>query len=313
MQPSRIVYQSSEKVRAMCEIMHRVDKLPAANMKALAEHARLNYSTLRSAARSGKFTADVEHRLAAFCGFDCYHSSWIDDAIDGVARSKLKVSAYPGRDTVEFFRTHLLAQWTNPSAIFGARSRNFSAFDPHMARHELTDCGQSTAAGSDIPFFLTSQFEPFYHHSGIRFGFRKVKIALDIRCENGARASHRLGHPTPARIRDALISGEGMIHQLQWSIEKQGESEAILHGEYATTEEPLVTISNYIDGTSITTRIEVNIFDRTTCTADSHHDLSPNKSAVIEQIFSRLLPDAQDRNGWITLSEQECVIARYEQ
>ena len=160
-----------------------------------------------------------------------------------------------------------------------------------------------------MQFVLTAHFEPFCHRSGIVFGFRKVAVVLDIDCDNGARARHRLGYPVPASLRDATITGDGLSHQLHWEIERYDDPDGILEGEYSTDNDPLVTIEDYDNGTALTSRIEANIFDRTTCSA---LDISANKQALIEQIFWNELPQAEARNGWIVLSREESVIARYE-
>jgi hypothetical protein len=218
---------------------------------------------------------------------------------------------YPGRDTIAHFRARLNAIWLATAVTYRSSRRGYSARDPHMTRHELSDLGQSTADGSGMQLFLTAYFEPFHHRSGIAFGFRKVAVTIDIDCANGARAVNRLGYPEGAAVRDATITGDGMSRQLRWEVERRYDPDGMLRGEYSS-DDPLVTIEDYDDGTAVTSRIEANIFDRTSCSAESELDISANKQALIEQIFWKELPEAEARNGWVVLSREESVVARYE-
>ncbi|MBB4859228.1 hypothetical protein HNO88_002557 [Novosphingobium chloroacetimidivorans] len=296
----------------MCEVLYRAREIVRCDLKRLAEKAQINYSTLRSAAKSGSFSADIEAALAQVCRFDIQSAAWVDDDVPNAVRAQLTRAGYRGRDTPERFQVMLNDCWASTSVRFEARRRKYSSIDPHMAYHELSDCGQSTSAGAEMPFIFNCHFEPFYHHSGIRFGFRKAKVSLDIACECGARAEQRLGHPEPIALRNAELVGCSMKQRLNWVIERQDGADAILEGDYATQDEPLVTVAGFVDGTSLASRLEVNLYDRTTCVADASVTVHGNKAQIIEQIFSKHIPAVQHRNGWIILSEQESVIARYE-
>lgn len=311
MPANRYILQAQEKIAAICAALHRAGALDKADMKSLAEAAGVSYSTLKSAVQKQRFSPQLEDALATFGKFDRDHPSWIDDAVPEVERRNAHLADYRGRDTLEQFRMQLNMIWQDVSVTFRATQRSYAAIDPHMARHELSDLGQSTPAGSDMQFFLTANFEPFCHRSGIVFGFRKAAVVLDIPSPNGARATRRLGHPRQVVLGDATLAGDGMSRQLRWQLERAGGPTDILKGEYRTGDEPLVAIECHEDGTAVVTRVEVNIFDRATYAAESL-DISANKQALIEQIFCKELPEAETRNGWVTLSRHETVIARYE-
>lgn len=312
MSASRYIFQAHEKIDAICAVLHRAGKLPKPDMKALAMAAGISYSTLKSSVQQRRLSSAIEDALAKLCNFDREHPSWVDEAVPEATRRSTSPDHYRGRDTIEHFRSQLTTIWQGVSTNFRANPRTYSAFDPHMTRHELSDLGQSTPVGSDMQFFLTAHFEPFYHRSGIVFGFRKAAVTLDIACANGAKAQRRLGYPASAAMGNAVLVGDGMSHRLRWSVERQGDASKILQGEYSTGDEALVTVEDYDEGTALTSRIEVNIYDRETYSADAAPEISANKQALIEQIFWKELAEAEARNGWIILSLQETVIARYE-
>jgi len=309
---TRFIFEAEAKVDAMCMALFRAGELRKADRKALAEAAGISYSTLKTAVKEQRFSPKVEGALATFCKFQCEDSSWVDDALPEVQRRSARPGDYQGRDTVERFRATLHAAWPSTSVTFRTNQRSYGAFDPHMVRHELSDLSQATPAGSELQLFLTAHFEPFYHRSGIIFGFRKAAVILDIACSNGARATRRLGHPDSAMLGDATLLGDGMERALRWQVERQGDASEILQGEYATGDEPLIAVGDYENGTALTSRIEVNLYDRATFAAEGEIDISANKQALIEQIFSTELPEAESRRGWIVMSRQEIVIARYE-
>ena len=312
MSSARVVFQAPEKIDALCAVLYRAGKLTKPDRKALSEAAGVSYSTLKSAVQQRRLSSSLEDALAALGNFDREHPSWVDETVPEGLRRLTNPDTYPGRDTVAHFRNRLTSIWQGASVNFRANPRNYSAFDPHLTRHELSDLGQATPAGLDMQFFLTAYFEPFYHHSGIAFGFRKAAITVDIECSNGAKAKRRFAYPAHAMVRDAVLKGDGMSRQLGWTIERQGEASDILKGEYSTGDDPLVTVEDYGDGTALTSRVEVNIYDRATYYADASPEVAANKQALIEQIFCKELPEAEARNGWIILSCQETVIARYE-
>lgn len=312
MPANRFILQAPDKILAICTALHRAGALTKPDMKSLAKAAGISYSTLKSAVQQHRFSPHVEDALADFGKFDREHPSWVDEAVPEVERRQANSTTYRGRDTIEQFRRELNSIWQGGSVTFRANQRSYSAFDPHMARHELSDLGQSTPAGSDMQFFLTANFEPFYHRSGIIFGFRKAAVILDIPRADEAKATRRLGHPKEVVLGDATLAGDSMSRQLRWQLERSGGPTDILRGEYRTGDEPLVAIECHDDGTAIVTRIEVNIFDRATYTAEGPLDVSANKQALIEQIFCKELPEVEARNGWVTLSHQETIIARFE-
>lgn len=312
MPAARVIFQAPEKIAAICATLYRAGVLSKPTMKALADTSGIPYPTLKSAVQQRRFSTAIEDALAGLAKFDREHHSWVDDAVPEATRRGSHADGYVGRDTIAHFRARLNAIWGENAVTYRASRRGYSAFNPHITRHELSDLGQSTPDGAGMQFVLTAHFEPFCHRSGIVFGFRKVAVSLDIDCSNGARAGYRLGHPTPATLRDATISGDGMSRQLCWEIERQGDSDGILNGEYSSGDHPLVTIEDYDNGTALTSRIEANIFDRTTCSARAELEISVNKQALIEQIFWKELPEVEARSGWIVLSREESVIARYE-
>jgi hypothetical protein len=157
----------------------------------------------------------------------------------------------------------------------------------------------------DMQLFLAAHFQPFHHRSGIAFGFRKAALMVEIHSPN-ARVSECLGHPSAAALGDATIHGETGSPLQRWLIE--GE---ILAGEYATNDQPLMSVSGCEDGIGLTSSIDVNVFDRTSFVSEGELDLSVNKQELIEQIFLRDLPAAEPRTGWITVSREKIVIARY--
>jgi hypothetical protein len=311
MPAARVIFQAPDKISALCAVLHRTGVLPRPDMKALAGAAGIPYSTLKSSVQQRRFSSTVEDALAAIGRFSREHHSWVDETVSAATRRGTSPDRYPGRDTIAHFRARLNSIWHAGAVTFRSSRRGSGTIDPHLARHELSDLGQSTAEGSGMQLFLTANFEPFHHRSGLAFGFRKVAITMDIECGNGARAVDRLGYPDSAVVRDATVTGDGMSRQLCWAIERRDDPYGMLHGEYSS-EDPLVTIENYDDGTGVTSRLEANIFDRKTCCAEGELDISANKQALIEQIFWKELPEAEARNGWVVLSREESVIARYE-
>jgi len=309
---ARYIYQAQEKIAVIYTVLFRAQILTKPDMKALATKAGIPYSTLKSAVQSHRFSSVVEDALAKIAQFDREQPYWVDEAIPEATRRSAPPDRYAGRDTVEQFRHRLNAEWHGNSVSFRASQRGYAALDPHMTRHELSDLGQATSDGVAIPFFLTAHFEPFFHPSGIMFGFRKASVTVEIDCTNGAHVGDRLGYPVPAQIRDALLSGDGLSRQLCWVIERHGLEPAVLQGEYSTVDEPLLAVRDYQSGTAIISCIEVNLFDRASYATDAGPELCGNKQALIEQIFSSELAEARSRHGWIMLSRQEMVIARYE-
>lgn len=312
MPTARVIFQAPEKIGAICVVLLRAGILHRGDMKALAAAIAVPYTTLKTSVAGGRLSPKVEDAIASLARFDREHDSWVDDAVPEARRRSCTVEGYAGRDTVEEFRHHLDRIWRGGSVTFRSTLRGFSAVDPHMVRHELTDLGQSTAAGSAMQFFLAIHFEPFFHKSGITFGFRKATVMLEVDCTNGARAVHRLGSPAAVKIGNAVLSGDNMARRLRWQIERDAPEPAVLSGEYATRDAPIVTIEDYDDGTVLMSRIEVNLYDRATYASEDTAEPSANKQALIEQIFSKQLADTQATNGWVTLTQQESVIARYE-
>ncbi|MBX3566306.1 MAG: hypothetical protein KF730_17235 [Sphingomonas sp.] len=308
----RVVFQAPEKISAICAVLYRAGALDRADTKALAEAAGITYTTLTDAVRKRRLSPSIEAALAEVARFDVSHPSWVDDAVPEATRRHDAKPDYPGRDTVEHFRTQLSATWGVGMVSFSAAQAGYSALDAHMVRHQLSDLGQITPAGNDMQFFFTAHFEPFYHRSGMMFGFRKAAVTIEIQGPHNAQASGRLGYPEPAAIGNATIRGEATTHQLRWCVERDAESQAVLSGEYATSESPLLALTGYDDKTALVSRIEVNLFDRTTIATGDAPELGINKQALIEEIFARELPNAEQRRGWVVLSEYETEIARYE-
>lgn len=312
MPTARVIFQAQEKIGVICVVLLRAGILQRGDMKALAAEIAVPYTTLKTSVAGGRLSPKIEDAIASLARFDREHDSWVDDAVPEARRRSCTVEGYAGRDTAEEFRHHLDGIWRGGSVTFRSTLRDFNAVDPHMVRHEFTDLGQSTAAGTAMQFFLAVHFEPFFHKSGMIFGFRKATVTLEISCVNGARAVHRLGSPVPVQIGNAVLSGDKMAQRLRWQIERDDPEPAILSGEYATRDAPIVTIEDYDDGTVLMSRVEVNLYDRATCASKDTAEPSPNKQALIEQIFSKQLADTQATNGWVALTRQENVIARYE-
>lgn len=253
--PSRFVLQAAEKIDAVCATMERAGRLPAGTIRALSDGAGVPYSTLKSAIQKGRFSPEIEFRLARFCGFDHDHPSWVDDAVLEVKRRGALTNDYPGRDTLEHFKKHLLGHPNELSIRFRASQRGYDAHDPHMVRHELSDLGQATPAGESVLFFLKASFEPFFHPTGIRFGFRRAALLVDFGGPEGARGDQRLGFPTAILLGDAHLHGETTSNSLRWKLERSGENHGVLAGEYSTND-PLFTLADHADGTKVISRIE---------------------------------------------------------
>jgi len=311
MTATRFVFQAREKIKALCTVMQRAGELASADANALADAAGIPQSTLKSAVQRGRFSPELEDKLSQVGRFDHAHHSWVDDAVPEAMRRDKPAAQYNGRDTLELFRLRLAEAWESLSVCFRATPRSYSAFDPHMVRHELSDMGQSTAAGASMQFFLSAHFEPVHHRSGIAFGFRKAAVMVQINCRSGARASERLGHPQEASLGDARLQGEAISRHLRWTIGKEGGDGDMLAGEYSTSDQPLFCLADYEDGTAVISQIDVNLYDRATFATEGELDVSLNKQALIEQIFLQELPTAEARNGWITISRQELVVGRY--
>lgn len=308
---TRFVFQATEKISAICAIMHRAARLPSADFKALAAETGIPYSTLKSSIRSGRFSPETEEKLREKCRFDPEHTSWVDNAVSEPERRTATPSNYRGRDTLDRFHTHLIGAWGGASASFRVAPREYWSFDPHMVRHELSDLGQATPIGSEIALILSAYFEPFFHRSGIMFGFRKAAIAIEFQGGKGAHACTRLGHPDEVMLGDAVLRGDGITRQMRWTLHRQGDEAEVLSGEYATCEHPFVKLVDYENGTALTSTIQVNLFDRTTFGTPAELDVSANKQAMIEQIFASQLPVADAHTGWIPISRQELVVARF--
>jgi hypothetical protein len=306
---TRYVWQAPEKISAICVTLHRHDSLTRADVKSLAAKIEVPYSTLTSAIQKTRFSTELEEKLSAACRFDHQHCSWVDDSVpEWLRRDK----SYSGQDSAERFRSHLAERWGAPLVSFRTERSEFKAFDPHMVKHHLSDAGQATPVGLPMQLFLAAHFQPFHHRSGIEFGFRKAAIMVEIHA-GSARAGERLGYPEPAVLRDATIHGEVESPLQRWMIEHCGGERGMLAGEYATRDEPLMTLAGCDDGVSLTSSIDVNIFDRMSLVGSCEHTLSVNKQELIEQIFLRELPAAEERSGWITISREKIVIARYGQ
>lgn len=229
---ARYIHQAAEKIAAICAVLRSKGLLQSADMKSLAKGADVSYSTLKTAVQSCRFSHSLEEAVATFAKFDRHDCSWVDDALTEVSRRNAAVGTYPGRDTADRFRERLLAAWGGGNASFRSSPRGYAAIDPHMARHQLSDLGQSTSNDAAMQLFLTAHFEPFYHSSGIMFGFRKVSVTAEI-SEGKAFAGRRIGHPAPVRLRDATIVGDGLRKSIHWTIEHSGTSPSMLKGEYA--------------------------------------------------------------------------------
>lgn len=308
---TRFVFQAAEKISAICAIMHRANKLPSADFKALAAEADIPYSTLKSSIQSGRFSPNIEEKLRETCRFDPQHRSWVDNAIPELKRRTATRASYDGHDTLDRFQDHLFAAWGTVLVSFRVAPRGYWSFDPHMVRHELSDLGQATPAGSEIQLILSANFEPFFHRSGIMFGFRKAVIAVEVESASGARACARLGHPDEAVLGNAALRGDPITRQMRWTLQRQGGEADVLDGEYATREQSFFNLADYQNGTALISTIEVNLFDRTTFGTAEELDISANKQAMIEQIFASQLPVAEKSTGWVPVSRQELVVARF--
>ena len=252
---TRFVWQAGEKVDAICAMLHRHKRLPKADIKSLAGELDIPYTTLTSAINKGRFSIEVEERLSTAGRFDRQDRSSVVRVL--FSECTRRERTYAGVDSAERFRAHLAESWAGASVDFRTERSEFKAFDPHMVKHQLSDAGQATPAGMAMQLFLAAHFQPFHHRSGIAFGFRKAALMVEIHSGN-ARASECLGYPTAAVLGDASIRGEARSPLQRWVIE--GE---LLAGEYATRDQPLMSLAGCEDGISLTSSIDVNIFDRT--------------------------------------------------
>lgn len=309
MRRGRTIHQVQAKFVAIHDILYGAGQISAADMKALAAFLEIKYSTLKSTLEEGRLSAEIEQQVCSKCRFGRHEPRWVDPEIPDKLRENFAVSGYQGRDTVESFRDMLSEIWFPERQPYRALASSPEVANRFLARHLVTDCGQATPHGGDMQLFLEADFDAVHDASGVVYGFRRVRLDIDIRCANGGNAIRWLGHGTPAEIGDAQLSAHAMSLQPRWLLE-HGKAGDILKGEYATRETPLFELTRFQAGTMVESSMSANLHDGSVSTPGTDIALTPNQREIIKQICAAELARDIKADGWITLSRHSLTVTK---
>jgi hypothetical protein len=305
---AREIHGLDGKLRAMAEVLHETQKIDRASLRSLAEYARINYETLKTARREGRLSGLNEAKLAKAAGFSPKDSIWLDTSVAPSRRSQAEGMDYPGKDTVSEFRHMLRSAHGVPVGHFiRLASHRPELLDSNLAVLDVSDSGQQTDSGQAIQLFLSAILEPGYHESGLSFGFCRVRFRLVFEPDSRAQLNNRLGE---VNIVNAILSVRGGSHLPEWLL---AVSDGVLQGEYLT-KDPLCEIRGFALGEAFNAELSVRPTDGTLRAAPCGGELpSKEKKVIIEQLFAERLKDNMDSQGWLALGIQRLRIVRADQ
>jgi hypothetical protein len=313
MRRGRAIYQARAKFEIMADLLFRVRTIPSADIKTLSTYLGINYRTLNTLIDEGRISPENEQTVAERCRFAQDDERWVDPSVPERARENYAVDGYAGRDTAGNFQQMLIGVWMPEHPSFHAATGYPEAANRYLAKHFVSDCGQSTPHDVDMPLFLEADFGTVCDVSGVRYGFRRVRLDVEVICQNGAKAVRRLGMHQPASISDAVIASRGTSLQPSWIIEQSQTDSAILDGEYATKDMPLFELRNFEAGTRVESYVSGNLHDGSVVSSDSDLVLTPNQREIIKQICSAEIASETKADGWLVLSRHNLTITRNKQ
>jgi hypothetical protein len=307
--PGKPIYKLSAKLQALIEILHQSGVLDRRSFRALADRLGIKYRTLQTCSVSGRVSAEIEKQLCAIGNFEDDEAAWCDSTIPDTIRLDI-VPNYKGTDTPEEFRAMLQRRWRTDGGKFRAASERPTAIDRDVACHELSDCGQATSKDADLQIFLQADFGILTDApNGVRYGFQRARLRVDIICPYGSTTTARFGRGEEKQLGSARLSARGTDKQPSWDIlaaDRKGVQ--VLEGELSTTDEPLFSLMDHREGTRIESTLSVNLYDACVCLDSAEVDLSPNKIAIIERICAMEIAKNCDETGRLDLSVHSLAI-----
>lgn len=299
------VYRLTAKMRSLMDTLYAAGQLQAPSFGALAEATGLLESTLRNTDYQGKVSARVEKEICRVGGFEHDDPTWCDSRISDKKRAEGAID-YPGRDTPEAFTQMLAKRWQLATKTFRALGDRPTNVDRDIACHELSDSSQAATRESAIQLFLEADFEPIQDiENGLKYGFERARLRVDIICQYGSRADIRWGEETQAEKDRWEIVPRGTAHQPSWDIRPSSSSDQyVLDGVVITRENPLMSISDFGEGTRINSTLSVNLYDvRIIGTEQVDVDqIHPNKRALVEYLLAKEFAKTANDRGTVAMS-----------
>lgn len=280
-------------------------QLQAPSFAALAVATGLREGTLRNTDYQGKISARVEKEICRVGGFEHDDPTWCDYKVSDKNRAEGPID-YTGRDTPEAFAQMLAKRWQLATKSFRALGDRPTNVDRDIACHELSDSGQAATRESAIQLFLEADFEPIRDiENGLQYGFDRARLRVDIICQYGSRADLRWGEETqPENGRWELVP-RGTAHQPSWDIRPAPSSDySILDGVVVTREGPLMSISDFGEGTRINSTLSVNLYDAHVVGSEQQdiEKMHPNKRALVEYLLAKEFARSADDRGSVDMS-----------
>jgi hypothetical protein len=307
------IYKFREKVGVIVETLADAGDIADATLDELCRRGSISLSTLKSALSAYGVTLSLQERLSNVGKFSRSDITWIDRELTASSRKfteKTVIARHCSerRDTPEAFRGMLRARW----GLFGAPSLCLHAAvpqcrDPHLATFLLSDLGQITAPGSPLQVFLKVRFSPGYFKAGYAYGFRAVRIRLELDKEMSQTLRSPLGQDD-----GPLLIREGQLRCClpYWEFRT---NTGTLNGEYSTAPAPLFVLIDQNPGNAFEAVLEVQVYDGSIAASDGEDLRSNAKRVIISRLIAEELGDelcrGENHNGWVEIARQNCFVA----
>jgi hypothetical protein len=300
------VHALQPKIGVIIETLNEAGLLSANSKPGLAEFFGIEYEAFKTGLRIGRLSLEMMHCIASAAKFDPTDKSWIDERVPPEERSKAAGLAYPGCDTTAAFRAMLRKCHGLPGIGITARivSDRPRLIDTNLATFSIEDSGQGSLVGEPSPIFFSGRFEPGVH-SGLGYGFQRVRIRLTFSEQSNARLIQRLGD-SKLSIKGALLNVRGDNFNPEWIL----TANPVLDGEVSTGAEPLCQIVGHALGDAFNAEIAVRPSDGALVAVDGRPLPDGAKRQIIQILLSKKLPGVVDSQGWLTLGTQPIRIVR---
>lgn len=301
------IHALERKVRAIAETLHEIARIPHPSRRSFAAYAKINYDSLKAAWNSGRLSSDLQEKISTAAGFDHLDPAWADQSVPPNDRSKPDGPTYPGRDTVESFRSMLRHRHGLVGEVVRVVDRRPVLLDSNLLTFTLEDSGQGSRLDEAAALFLTLVLEPGYDSNGLVYGFRRVRFRLKFADKSEIRILNRLASGTVIKLGTANLIARGDAHNSEWFLQTDASA---LHGEFRTQEQPLCSLLGFKIEEQFEAEVSVRLMDGSLVNQDGSELSSPNKTRIIEILSAKKLAGVADSHGWLSLGLQKLTVSR---
>ncbi|MGH1351224.1 MAG: hypothetical protein ACRBBN_10495 [Methyloligellaceae bacterium] len=324
---SDYILDLKEKVEAIIERLYDLDIIQSKTITDFANKFEIDYQNLKSCWKSGiasesydtqnrllkfgKIKIELQQKLADIGKFNLRQAPWAGTGIDN------KTLYNDREDRVEKFKLHLQDVLTRETYYAG--STDFFLLieaeppencETDFASLSLDGTGQDAGPGQTLQIFMENRFNRVNLSPVAKIGLQMVRLKFD-KLKSSMTAPIRLGRDKDDKL--TLDNVEIELGGSKWEpIWRFSVKDGFL-SSLVTGDKPLCELANASEGSTITARLQTDLWETTIDHKDRDGDIEedPLRQRLIEILEKKGAGLKPAEGGWVTLGTQRLhVIAK---